>query len=239
VKTAAPIGRSAQTNALWWAPVWARHSPQYTDAAATTPAGEADLRKELIFCLLGGHGVTFELAMSATAIVLAICPFGSSRTPLTLREALHRELEKPQFEPRRQDGSLRRYRFPNRKAELLAEAVDWVHAQGGLRPGLEALSDEGDRRAWLCECPGVGMKTASWVLRNCGWARNVAILDVHLLRALDEAGVARGTTLPRDYLAIEGAYLRWAEELEACPAALDLFLWDVQRSLRPAAAAAG
>jgi thermostable 8-oxoguanine DNA glycosylase len=73
------------------------------------------------------------------------------------------------------------------------------------------------------------------MLRNCGRASNAAILDVHLLRALVEADVVRDITLPRDYLAVEDAYLRWAEELRACPAALDLFLWDVQRTLRTSA----
>ena len=235
MKDAAPVPCSARTSDLWWAPVWARHSPQYVDAATRAPADERALRRELIFCLLGGHGVTFELAMSATDVVLAMCPFDASWTHATLGEALRSEFGKPQFEPRRRDGSLRRYRFPTRKAHLITEAVSWVALQDGLRGGLKARSDESDRRAWLCECPGVGMKTASWVLRNCGWARNVAILDVHLLRALVEADVVRDTTLPRDYLAVEDAYLRWADELGACPAALDLFLWDVQRSLRTSA----
>jgi thermostable 8-oxoguanine DNA glycosylase len=178
--------------------------------------------------------------MSATDVVLGMRPFNASWSPAKLRKALRSELSKAEFEPRRRDGSLRRYRFPTRKAHLIAGAVTWVASEGGLRRGLTARADDVDRRAWLCHCPGVGMKTASWVLRNCGWARNVAILDVHLLRALDEADVVRNTTLPRDYLVVEDAYLRWAEELGACPAALDLFLWDVQRSLRasdpPAAA---
>jgi thermostable 8-oxoguanine DNA glycosylase len=194
------------------------------------PAGEAALRKELIFCLLGGHGVTYELALSATHVVQAVRPFDPSWTKGRLRRAIQRELSKAQFEPRRADGSLRRYRFPARKAALLADAVFWVQEQGGLRRGLASRKIEAERRSWLCGCPGVGMKTASWLLRNCGWAQRLAIIDVHLLRALAEACVIVDPKLPRDYETVESAYLLWADEVGARPAALDLFLWDVQRS---------
>jgi len=190
------------------------------------------LRRELVFCLLGGHGVTYELATSATSVVLALRPFAASWTYADLLPTIHSELRKAQFEPRRKDGGLRRYRYPARKARLLADAVWWVHERGGLGEGLTKRHAEAERRDWLCSCPGVGLKTASWLLRNCGWARELAILDVHLLRAMTEAGVINDERLPRDYLQIERAYLDWAQRLGACPAALDLFLWDVQRTRR-------
>jgi thermostable 8-oxoguanine DNA glycosylase len=226
----APVLATTTATEPWWAPVWASHGARYETATSVAPVGEAALRKELIFCLLGGHGVTYELAQSATKVVHALSPFHPSWTEDQLRHAIQRELGKPQFEPRRADGSLRRYRFPARKARLITDAVLWVLAEGGLRGGLAARGTEAERRSWLCKCPGVGMKTASWLLRNCGWAQRVAIIDVHLLRALTEAGVIAEPRLPRDYEKVENAYLRWAEQLGACPAALDLFLWDVQRS---------
>jgi N-glycosylase/DNA lyase len=215
---------------LWWAPVWARHADRYKSTAPSRRAGETALRKELIFCLLGGHGVTYELALSAMKIVWSRAPFAERWTPGRLRRAVHGELAKPQFGPRRADGLLRRYRFPARKARLVTEAVFWVRSQGGIRVGLAACETETQRRAWLCGCPGVGMKTASWVLRNCGWAQRLAIIDVHLLRAVDEAQLICDPRLPRDYERVEQAYLDWADHLGACPAALDLFLWEVQRS---------
>jgi N-glycosylase/DNA lyase len=230
VTNAAMIERSASTTDPWWAPVWARHASRYEAETATRAAGEATLRKELIFCLLGGHGVTYELAHSATKVVQSLRPFAPTWTLGPLRRAIHLELATPQFEPHRADGGLRRYRYPARKARLTAEAVAWVHAEGGLRRGLARRETEDARREWLCGCPGVGMKTASWLLRNSGWAQNLAILDVHLLRALAEAQVIEEPLLPRDYKTIERAYLSWANELGACPAALDLFLWDVQRA---------
>jgi len=111
-----------------------------------------------------------------------------------------------------------------------------VRMQGSIEEELAALAGEGERREWLCGCPGVGFKTASWLLRNCGWARELAILDVHLLRAMREVGLVGAVSLPRDYVFVEETFLRWALELGATPGALDLFLWDLQR-LRPPAAA--
>jgi N-glycosylase/DNA lyase len=229
---ATSVGTLTTASEVWWSPVWARHGHRYETPLSSPRAGEAVLRKELLFCLLGGHGVTYELGRSAAQVVQALRPFDPSWTPGRLRRTVHRELATPQFEPRRRDGGLRRYRFPERKATLIAEAISWVHAQRGLRRGLAERETETERRSWLCGCPGVGMKTASWLLRNCNWAQNLAILDVHLIRALCEAHVIDERSVPRDYEVIEGAYLRWAEQLGACPASLDLFLWDVQRSRR-------
>ena len=227
---ASPSLSSDSSDYLWWAPVWDRHGHRYERAAPGRRAGESALRRELVFCLLGGHGVAYELAHSATRTVSSLQPFEEGWKRGALRRAIHRELVKPQFEPPRADGSLRRYRFPTRKARLVTEAVFWVRTQGGLRDGLVACETESERRAWLCGCPGVGMKTASWILRNCGWAQRLAIIDVHLLRALDEADLVGDAQLPRDYERLEQTYLEWADRLGACPAALDLFLWEVQRS---------
>lgn len=231
VTQAAPVAAWPEQVVLpWWGPVWDRHKTHYMSVAPHARQGEPALRRELVFCLLGGHGVTHELADSATSIVLALRPFASGWSVEALRERLEQELSRSQFEPRRADGSLRRYRFPARKALLISDAVAWVRAQGGLAAGLALQHDDAARREWLCGCPGVGLKTASWLLRNCGWARDLAILDVHLLRALTDAGIIAESRLPRDYLRIERAYLEWAEQLGACPAALDLFLWEVQRA---------
>jgi N-glycosylase/DNA lyase len=216
---------------LWWEPIWALYGHRYQGAVPARRSGETGLRKEMIFCLLGGHGITFELAQSATSAVWDLQPFDEAWTPARLRREVQRELSQPRFEPRCADGSLRRYRYPKRKARLIAEAVRWVRIQRGIRPGLNALETEEQRRGWLCDCPGVGMKTASWILRNCGWAQRLAIVDVHLLRALNEAQLVTDATLPRDYEQVERAYLDWADRLGACPAALDLFLWEVHRSV--------
>ena len=197
---------------------------------ALAASNECGLRHELVFCMLGGHGVTFELALSAADVVMAICPFESFWTEIELEKVLREELSAPQFDPRRKDGSLRKYRYPNRKAQLLLQARAWVLDSGGLSEGLAAINCERERRRWLCSCPGIGPKSASWLLRNTGYAEHLAILDVHILRAMKEAGRLSGSRLPQNYDEVESQFLAWCEELDAPVSALDLFLWEWQRT---------
>jgi N-glycosylase/DNA lyase len=216
------------TRAPAWLASWRALADTYEDRAHPK-ASEHALRQELVFCLLGGHGVSFELARSATDVVLALSPFDERWPTAALAGALRAELGAAKFDPRRRDGSLRRYRYPQRKAELIAAAVGWTHQFGPLAERLTGLTCERERRRWLCECPGLGPKSASWLLRNTGFAKDLAILDVHVVRAMREAGRLDNLRLPRDYLALERRFLEWCEEVGASAAALDLFLWEWQR----------
>jgi thermostable 8-oxoguanine DNA glycosylase len=213
-----------------WHDAWRKRSDDYQSAVPELAvSGEFGLRHELIFCLLGGHGVSFELALSATDVVMALCPFESFWSPAHLEQALCRALSAAQFDPRRKDGEFRRYRYPNRKAGLVVKARDWVLECGDLSSRLEEIDSENERRNWLCCCPGIGPKSASWLLRNTGYAERLAILDVHILRAMREAGRLPPMQLPRDYQLVESRFVEWCDELGASVAALDLFLWEWQR----------
>jgi N-glycosylase/DNA lyase len=207
----------------------APREPRWLDRWRVLRASYAALHQELCFCLLGGHAVSYELARSATDVVMALDPFDPCWTEAELRQAIEGELSAAKFDPRRRDGSLRRYRFPTRKAVLLGSAVAWVSAGAGLRIELRRRAGEGERREWLCECPGIGPKSASWFLRNTGYAEDLAILDVHILRAMREADRLGTLELPRDYLAVEARFRTWCEEIGASVAAFDLFLWEWQR----------
>jgi N-glycosylase/DNA lyase len=202
------------------------------DQPTAANVSEADCRREFLFCLLGGHGVTYELARSAAGVLAARGVFGdSSRHGPRLERWLSDLLSRPWYEPRRLDGRGRRYRYPRRKAALLRRADDWLlaYAPSGLRGALDGIDDERTRRNWLCECPGVGPKTASWLLRNIGLGDGLAIIDIHLLRALESTGRAGTAVLPSGYDELEQAFLRWSDDLGAPPAAFDLFLWEYSR----------
>jgi len=190
---------------------------------------EEDLNRELIFCLLGGFAVPFELARSASNLVWTLNPFSAHWTEGRLKGRLIAELSKPQFQPQRSDGGLRRYRFPQRKAELIVGARRWLHERDNLLFDLRELASEGERRQLMCDCPGVGPKTASWLLRNLGLAFGLAVLDIHVMRALQTAGRITTERLPRDYDFVEAQFLGWCQELGASPAAFDLFVWEWQR----------
>ena len=147
-----------------------------------------------------------------------------------LFEAILSALMRPQFQPRRKDGSLRRYRFPKQKASLIVKARQWVRGHDPLDECLLLMSSPEDRRRFLSECPGIGFKSASWLLRNVGLGSELAIIDVHVLQALlDAKRIPSDVRVPRDYEFIEQAFLCWCDELDAPPAAFDLFVWHWQR----------
>jgi thermostable 8-oxoguanine DNA glycosylase len=192
--------------------------------------GYEDLERELLFCLLGGFGITYEHDRSATEIVATLAPFADFWNDGELLDALVATLSQAQFEPARRDGSPRRYRYPMRKARLIVDARRWVLQHGPLAIRLAELPDCRSRREFLCDCPGFGLKSASWLLRNVGLGSQLAIIDIHILRALADVGrVPRDVRLPRDYEAAEKAFLDWCIELAAPPPAFDLFLWAWQR----------
>lgn len=217
-----------------WSEAWLAHASRYTERVASKSlrVNEQDCQRELVFCLLGGYGVKYELARSATEVldergVLGRCIRSGDRLQRWLQDLLDR----PWYRPTRADGGGCRYRYPKRKALLLRQADDWLreHARDGLLEHLAKIGDEHERREWLCGCPGVGPKTASWLLRNIGLGDRLAILDVHVLRAMQATGRAGEWQLPRHYAQLESAFLDWTTSLDAPPAAFDLFLWEYQR----------
>ena len=204
-------------------------------SASPRNVGSVDSEHELLFCLLGGFGVSYEHNRSAVDVIAALEPFCSTHADDELCDLLVGTLSQPLFGPPRSDGSLRRYRFPRRKADLIVKARTWLRLRRPLTDLLASVADERERRRILCQCPGIGPKSASWMLRNIGLAQELAILDVHVVRALAAAGRLAGARLPRDYELVETAFLGWCRELNAPPAGFDLFIWEWQRgSLLPA-----
>jgi thermostable 8-oxoguanine DNA glycosylase len=202
----------------------------YEGLSHCTSPKEVSLDDELLFCLLGGYGVSYELNRSAADVLKSIEPFDRAHDEDLLHATLETTLDEPRYEPRKKDGALRRYRYPSRKASLIIAARRWLLEQPPIQDLLTALPTEQRRREHLCQCPGVGLKTASWLLRNLGLARNLAILDIHLVRALTQSGrLTFEIRLPRDYELVERAFVGWCTELDADPGAFDLFVWEWQR----------
>lgn len=84
----------------------------------------------------------------------------------------------------------------------------------------------------LMEIPGIGPKTASWIARNWLGSDEVAILDIHIIRA----GVLIGLfdsrqSVPRDYKAMEERFLTFARALDVRPSLLDAVMWREMRKL--------
>lgn len=170
------------------------------------------LVEEVAACLLGGHGLP---AIVGLAAFKALREAGLLRRA-TNEEALYLALSKP-FDV---EGRSVRYRFARQKARYLAAALALLH-------GAEAPTSTGrDLRDWLLQIPGIGPKTASWIARNWLDADDVAILDIHILRA----GVLGGfldarLTVDRHYLALEEQFLRFSKALDIRPSELDAVIW--------------
>lgn len=189
-----------------------------------------DIESELLFCLLGGFGIAYEHGRSATEVIWQMRPFGDGWDEHDLFEKVSDALKQPQFLPVKADGTLRSFRFPNRKAATIVKARHWLLSNDALYDRLLVLGSCRERRRFLCDCPGIGLKTASWLLRNLGLGADLATIDIHVLRALIEVGRApENVTMPRDYELVEEAFLKWCRDLNAPPAAFDLFVWHWQR----------
>ena len=177
------------------------------------------LEDEIIACLLGGYGIPAEVGIAAYERIRSECD--------GLYEALADEgfvldlLSRP-LEVR---GRKVRYRFARQKAHFLASSfqalpeIDQGLPDRALRDGIMTLK-------------GIGPKTASWVVRNWRDSDLVAILDIHIVRACEHMGLFEpGWRVERHYLAMEEAFLAFAEVIGARPSLLDSVMWNVMREL--------
>lgn len=119
-----------------------------------------------------------------------------------------------------------RYRFPRQRAAYLAVALARLQAQPPP-PSARAL------RGWLLELPGIGPKTASWIVRNHLGSNEVAIIDIHVLRAgIDALVFDRSWTPARHYGRLEAFFLAWARHGGVSAADLNAVIW-AERSQLP------
>ena len=111
-------------------------------------------------------------------------------------------------------------RFHNKKAEYLVAAREAF----GKNKKLD--------RDWLVKnIKGLGYKEASHFLRNIGLGKDVAILDVHILKNLKRLGVIEDipTSLTRKkYIEREEKMRRFAKKINIPLEDLDLLFWSHQ-----------
>jgi N-glycosylase/DNA lyase len=179
----------------------------------------ASLAEEIVACLLGGYGVPASVGLAAFERLRACVDLSAAPTPDVIERILCRPLTVP-GSPRP-----RRYRFPRQRAARIAAALERVAA---TRPPQEPVA----LRAWLIDLPGIGPKTASWIVRNHTGSNEVAIIDIHIHRA----GVAAGFfpdhwRLPRDYDRFEASFLEVANIGGVAASRLDAVMWFTLQQL--------
>lgn len=170
------------------------------------------LEEEVAACLLGGHGINAGTGLAFFRWLRAQGAFARPTSEAELLALLSR--------PIYIDGRMVRYRFVRQKAHYLSCALERLRRSSAPTTTGRALRD------WLMEIPGIGPKTASWVARNWLDADDVAILDIHVLRAGAIAGFFRpGLKVERDYLALEEQFLRFSEAMGVRASELDAAIW--------------
>lgn len=213
-------GNRRGSRAYWTGQMWQLGTAAYWEAlVAATPEPPtyqlgASLAEELGACILGGYGVPFAVGNAAFEALRHAGVFKLTRTWTAQR--IERELLKEIPV----GGRRARYRFPHQRSQRLASALDFVRDRPIPRDDRQLRND-------LLTIDGVGLKTASWVVRNFRASDDVAIIDIHLVRAGVVAGVFNPAwRLPRDYELFELAFLSWAAHAGLRPRLMDSVIWS-------------
>jgi N-glycosylase/DNA lyase len=211
-----PWGRPEEvfTPAYWRAQVWFAEqlNPVPSFALGRT------LAEEVVACLLGGYGVPAEINCAAFAAVREAGLIREETPPNPW------QVEQVLRGPLAVDGRRVTYRFVTQRARHVSGALHALPQLGVQGIGGCVLRDR------LCTLPGIGYKTASWIVRNHFEADDVAILDVHVRRAGLLIGLFEPSQEPaRHYLAMEQRFLRFAEAMGVRASILDAVIWSQMR----------
>jgi N-glycosylase/DNA lyase len=171
-----------------------------------------DLSEEVAACLLGGHGIPSEVGLAAFRRLRDAGVFHESTSEAEIFRLLSEPLALG-------DRSVR-YRFAAQKSRYLNAALEMLRREAAPMQSGRALRD------WLVQLPGIGLKTASWVARNLMDADDVAILDIHILRAGRLGGFFNATwTVEKNYLRLEERFIEFSTHLKVRPSELDSVIW--------------
>ena len=122
-------------------------------------------------------------------------------------------------------------RFHNKKASYIVYARKQFLKKKTLK--VKKRLEENNiinARNWIVKnIKGIGMKEASHFLRNIGMGKDIAILDVHILRNLKRLGIIKNipkSISVKTYLDIEDKMRKLANKVSIPMEELDLLFWS-------------
>lgn len=213
---------------VFWGDPWKVFTPAYWLTLAwmkeaelphlKNPVGEDGLVDQLGFCMLGGYGITAEV----NAVAFERCREAGLFSRLETNIEEWRAVLSSPFDL---NGKKIRYRYPNQKSKYLSSAMAYLRTHRlKVKSGLSL-------RNQLLSISGIGYKTASWIVRNVFDSDEVAILDIHLIRAGRLCGLfSTDDNVQRDYLRMEERFLTFSHILQIRPSILDYLIWDEMRN---------
>ena len=124
-------------------------------------------------------------------------------------------------------------RFPNNKARFIAEARKLFSEKGliKIKPLITADDIKGAREWMNNNVKGVAFKESSHFLRNIGFGRELAILDVHILKNMKRYGIVDDlpkTITPKRYVDLEEKLKNFSEKIKIPMDELDLLFWSME-----------
>ena len=197
---------------------------------------EYQIWKELCFCLLSGN-VAFELV---TSTIKVLEEKGFLNHEWILREKSSENMifhlfNESNFEPKKKNGKLRKYRYPKKRSEEIIKAAKILYSNSSIKRILRDYSSDVDVRDFLsATIPGIGIKESSHFLRNIGYSNSLAIIDVHVLKFLELnyfVNSSKNSTLTKSrYKKLEIILQNLAEYHKLDLNTFDLAIWHFMRS---------
>lgn len=173
--------------------------------------------EEVIACLLGGYGIPSEMGLLAFKRL--------KDASLIYQGVSFQEIENALSTPFIvNDNKQVKYRFANQKSKYIHSFLQ--------RDDLHSVDTSNDMafRNWLLTIDGIGPKTASWVTRNWLQSENVAILDIHIIRACQIAGIfSKDSDVSKSYFTLEDSYIAFCNALEVRPSNMDAIIWNYMK----------
>lgn len=175
----------------------------------------SNIVEEIVMCILGGYGIPSEIGIIAFNRLKEMQLIYNGVGLQDIYNALATPFEVS-------GGRQITYRFYNQKSRYIHNFLS--------RQDLNSIPESNDMllREWLLSVDGIGLKTASWITRNWLHSDNVAILDIHILRAGKLTGFFESEILS-DYLRLERQYLRFCHAINVQASNMDAVIWGFMK----------